>query len=328
MRGFKFHPNIQAFFPNDRMAYPLYEVIAEAGLPALFHTGHSGIGSGVPGGGGLRLKYSQPIYVDDVAADFPEMPIVLAHPSFPWQDEALSIAMHKPEVYIDLSGWSPKYFPPQLIQYTNTLLKHQVLFGSDYPMIKPERWLQGLRAARHRRRGAAARAQGECSSPARPQEEPMIEPGGPAPDFTLQDQDGNPVELSGLRGKWVVVYFYPKADTPGCTAQACGIRDHSGDYEAANAVVLGVSPDTVEDLRAFADKYGLAFTLLSDVGGEVASKYGVWVEKTYGKSTWWGNQRSSVLVDPEGNVARVFPKVKPAEHDELVLTALREAATA
>jgi predicted TIM-barrel fold metal-dependent hydrolase len=141
VRGFKFHPNMQACFPNDRKAYPLYEVIAEARLPALFHTGHSGIGSGVPGGGGLRLKYSNPIYVDDVAADFPEMPIVLAHPSFPWQDEALSIAMHKPEVYIDLSGWSPKYFPPQLIQYTNTLLKHQVLFGSDYPMITPERWL-------------------------------------------------------------------------------------------------------------------------------------------------------------------------------------------
>ena len=142
VKGFKFHPNIQAFFPNDRMAYPIYEVIAEAGLPALFHTGHSGIGSGVPGGGGLRLKYSNPIYVDDVAADFPDMPIVLAHPSFPWQDEALSIAMHKPEVYIDLSGWSPKYFPPQLVQYANTLLKRQVLFGSDFPMITPDRWLR------------------------------------------------------------------------------------------------------------------------------------------------------------------------------------------
>jgi hypothetical protein len=142
VRGFKFHPNIQQFFPNDQLAYPLYEVISAARLPALFHTGHSGIGSGVPGGGGLRLKYSNPIYVDDVAADFPQMPIVLAHPSFPWQDEALSIAMHKPEVYIDLSGWSPKYFPPQLIQYANTLLKHQVLFGSDYPMITPDRWLR------------------------------------------------------------------------------------------------------------------------------------------------------------------------------------------
>ena len=116
-------------------------MIAEAGLPALFHTGHSGIGSGLPGGGGVRLKYSNPIHVDDVAADFPELPIVLAHPSFPWQDEAISIAMHKPEVYIDLSGWSPKYFPPQLVRYANTLLKRQVLFGSDFPMITPERWL-------------------------------------------------------------------------------------------------------------------------------------------------------------------------------------------
>jgi predicted TIM-barrel fold metal-dependent hydrolase len=142
VKGFKFHPNMQAFFPNDRKAYPLYEVIAEARLPALFHTGHSGIGSGVPGGGGLRLKYSNPIHVDDVAADFPELPIVLAHPSFPWQDEAISIAMHKPEVYIDLSGWSPKYFPPQLVRYANTLLKRQVLFGSDFPMITPDRWLR------------------------------------------------------------------------------------------------------------------------------------------------------------------------------------------
>jgi predicted TIM-barrel fold metal-dependent hydrolase len=141
-RGFKFHPNLQAFFPNDRDAYPLYEVIEAAGLPALFHTGHSGIGSGVPGGGGIRLKYSNPIHVDDVAADFPGMPIVLAHPSFPWQDEAISMAMHKPQVHIDLSGWSPKYFPPQLVRYANTLLKHQVLFGSDFPMITPDRWLR------------------------------------------------------------------------------------------------------------------------------------------------------------------------------------------
>ena len=141
VRGFKFHPNLQAFFPNDRKAYPLYEVIAEAGLPALFHTGHSGIGSGLPGGGGIRLKYSNPMHVDDVAADFPELPIVLAHPSFPWQDEAISVALHKQQVYIDLSGWSPKYFPPQLVQYANTLLRERVLFGSDYPMITPERWL-------------------------------------------------------------------------------------------------------------------------------------------------------------------------------------------
>ena len=141
VRGFKFHPNVQAFFPNDRMAYPLYEVIEEAGLPALFHTGHSGVGSGLPGGGGIRLKYSNPIHVDDVAVDFPTLKIVLAHPSFPWQDEAISIAMHKPQVYIDLSGWSPKYFPPQLVHYANTLLRDQVLFGTDYPFITPDRWL-------------------------------------------------------------------------------------------------------------------------------------------------------------------------------------------
>ena len=141
VRGFKFHPNIQGFFPNDRSVYPLYEVIAEAGLPALFHTGHSGIGSGLPGGGGIRLKYSNPMYVDDVAVDFPELPIVLAHPSFPWQDEAISVALHKEQVYIDLSGWSPKYFPPQLVRYANTLLRDRVLFGSDFPMLTPDRWL-------------------------------------------------------------------------------------------------------------------------------------------------------------------------------------------
>jgi predicted TIM-barrel fold metal-dependent hydrolase len=141
VRGFKFHPNVQAFFPNDRAVYPLYEVIAEAGLPALFHTGHSGIGTGLPGGGGIRLKYSNPIHVDDVAVDFPELPIVLAHPSFPWQDEALSVALHKQQVWIDLSGWSPKYFPPQLVHYANTMLRDRVLFGSDFPLITPDRWL-------------------------------------------------------------------------------------------------------------------------------------------------------------------------------------------
>jgi hypothetical protein len=141
VRGFKFHPQYQEFFPNERSAYPLYEVIAEAELPALFHTGHSGMGTGLPGGGGIRLKYGNPMDVDDVAVDFPTMPIVLAHPSWPWQDEALSICLHKPQVYIDLSGWSPKYFPPQLIQYANTQLKKKVLFGTDYPLITPDRWL-------------------------------------------------------------------------------------------------------------------------------------------------------------------------------------------
>jgi predicted TIM-barrel fold metal-dependent hydrolase len=142
VRGFKFHPNTQAFFPNDRAAYPLYEVIAEHGRIALFHTGQTGVGAGRRAGGGIRLKYSNPLHVDDVAVDFPDMPIILAHPSFPWQDEALSVATHKPQVYIDLSGWSPKYFPPQLVQYANSLLKDKVLFGSDFPVITPDRWLE------------------------------------------------------------------------------------------------------------------------------------------------------------------------------------------
>ena len=141
VRGFKFHPNVQGFFPNDRMAYPLYEVIEEAGLPALFHTGQSGVGTGLPGGGGIRLKYSNPMHVDDVAVDFPTLKIVLAHPSFPWQDEALSVAMHKAQVYIDLSGWAPKLFPPILVQYVNGPLRAKALFGSDYPVLTPERWL-------------------------------------------------------------------------------------------------------------------------------------------------------------------------------------------
>ena len=141
VRGFKFHPSLQGFAPDDRMAYPLYEVLEEFGVPALFHTGQTGIGAGLPGGGGIRLKYSNPLLVDDVAVDFPELRIILAHPSFPWQDEALAIATHKPYVYIDLSGWSPKYFPPQLVKYANSLLKDKVLFGSDYPLISPDRWL-------------------------------------------------------------------------------------------------------------------------------------------------------------------------------------------
>jgi predicted TIM-barrel fold metal-dependent hydrolase len=145
VRGLKLHPPLQEFFPNDKIAYPLYEVFAEARLPVLFHTGHSGIGTGMPGGGGIRLKYGHPMPIDDVAVDFPEMPIILAHPSFPWQEEAISICLHKPEVYIDLSGWSPKYFPPVLIQYANTLLKHKVLFGSDYPLITPDRWMADFR---------------------------------------------------------------------------------------------------------------------------------------------------------------------------------------
>jgi predicted TIM-barrel fold metal-dependent hydrolase len=141
VKGFKFHPNAQAFYPNDPMVYPLYEVLQAHRVPALFHSGHTGVGAGERGGGGIRLKYSNPMFVDDVAVDFPDLPIVLAHPSFPWQDEAISVCLHKPNVYIDLSGWSPKYFPANLIQYANTLLRTKVLFGSDFPVITPDRWL-------------------------------------------------------------------------------------------------------------------------------------------------------------------------------------------
>jgi uncharacterized protein len=141
IKGLKLHPPVQKFVPNDPLAYPLYEVFAEARLPVIFHTGHSGLGTGMPGGGGVRLKYGNPMPIDDVAVDFPTMPIIMAHPSFPWQDEAISICLHKPNVYIDLSGWSPKYFSPTLIQYANTLLKNKVLFGSDYPLLTPDRWL-------------------------------------------------------------------------------------------------------------------------------------------------------------------------------------------
>ncbi len=147
VRGFKFHPTCQGFFPNDRMAYKLYEVIAENKLPAIFHSGHSGIGTGMRGGGGMRLKYSNPIHVDDVAVDFPDMKIIIAHPSWPWQDEALSVCLHKPNVYIDLSGWSPKYFPPQLVQYANSQLKKKILFGSDFPLIPPDRWIKDFKEA-------------------------------------------------------------------------------------------------------------------------------------------------------------------------------------
>src|ERR687894_1652975 len=140
-RGFKFHPSLQEFEPNDRAFYPLYEAIAELGVPALFHTGQTGIGAGLPGGRGIKLRYSHPMLLDDVAADFPDLTIIMAHPSVPWQDAAISIATHKANVYIDLSGWSPKYFPPQLVKAANGLLKHKVLFGSDYPLLRPERWI-------------------------------------------------------------------------------------------------------------------------------------------------------------------------------------------
>lgn len=141
VHGFKFHPSLQAFEPNDPQFSPLWRTIADLGVPALFHTGQNGIGAGLPGGGGLKLRYSNPVLLDDVAADFPELTIVLAHPSVPWQAEAISMAVHKANVYIDLSGWSPKYFPPELVKAAGGMLKHKVLFGSDYPLIAPERWI-------------------------------------------------------------------------------------------------------------------------------------------------------------------------------------------
>ena len=150
----------------------------------------------------------------------------------------------------------------------------------------------------------------------------MVAEGEMAPDFTLPDQEGNEVALSELRGRPVVLYFYPKADTPGCTTQACGIRDHRADYERAGAQVLGVSADTVTAQRKFADKYNLDFTLLGDENHEVADLYGVWGEKKmYGK-TYWGVQRATFVIDPDGKIAKVFPKVSPKTHDEVVLEAL------
>ena len=152
----------------------------------------------------------------------------------------------------------------------------------------------------------------------------MIDQGDQAPDFELPNQDGNPVKLSDLRGQSVVVYFYPKAATPGCTTQACGVRDHRADYEQASAVVLGISPDPVAKVKKFHDKEGLNFALLADEGHHVADAYGVWVEKSmYGK-TYFGNERTTFVVGPDGKVARVLRKVKPAEHDKLVLEALQE----
>lgn len=152
----------------------------------------------------------------------------------------------------------------------------------------------------------------------------MIEPGQPAPDFELPDQDGRTVKLSDYRGQSVVVYFYPKADTPGCTTQACGVRDHLPDYSKAGAVVLGISPDPVAKVKKFHDKQALNFALLADEGHRVADAYGVWVEKSmYGK-TYKGNERTTFVIGADGVVAKVLRKVKPAEHDELVLGALEQ----
>jgi peroxiredoxin Q/BCP len=152
----------------------------------------------------------------------------------------------------------------------------------------------------------------------------MIEAGDAAPDFALPDQDGREVKLSDFRGQPVVLYFYPKADTPGCTTQACGVRDHRADYARAHAVVLGLSPDPVAKVKKFHDKQGLNFALLADEGHAVADAYGVWVEKSMYGRKYLGNERTTFVLDSDGRVASVLRKVKPAEHDALVLAALAE----
>lgn len=140
VRGFKFHPSLQGFEPNGRQFYPIYEAISAAGVPALFHTGQTGLGSALPGGHGIKLRYSDPMLLDDVAADFPDLTIVMAHPAVPWVDAQIAIAAHKANCYVDLSGWSPKYFPPQLVRALSRQLKTKALFGTDHPYITLERW--------------------------------------------------------------------------------------------------------------------------------------------------------------------------------------------
>ncbi|WP_138416677.1 amidohydrolase family protein [Sinomonas gamaensis] len=140
-RGFKFHPSLQGFDPSSEEFYPLWEALQELGLPAVFHTGQNGMGAGLPGGHGIKLRYSNPLLLDDVAADFPGLTVIMAHPSVPWQEEANSIATHKANVFIDLSGWSPKYFPESLVKASNSVLQEKVLFGTDFPLITPQKWL-------------------------------------------------------------------------------------------------------------------------------------------------------------------------------------------
>ncbi|MGW7364766.1 4-hydroxyphenyl-beta-ketoacyl-CoA hydrolase [Streptomyces sp. NPDC054841] len=144
VHGFKFHPGLQAFAPDDPAFRPLWAALEELGVVALFHTGQTGIGAGLPGGRGIKLRYSDPLLLDDIAAEFPGLTIVMAHPAVPWVDTQISIATHKANVHIDLSGWSPKYFPPQLVRQLNGALRHKVLFGSDFPVITPERWFADL----------------------------------------------------------------------------------------------------------------------------------------------------------------------------------------
>ena len=147
IKGFKFHPTVQNFAPNDEAVFPIYEVLQEAGVPALFHTGQNGIGAGTPGGSGMVIGLSNPLLLDEVAAKFPELQIIMAHPSVPWQDEAIAVATHKANTWIDLSGWSPKYFPETLVRQANSLLRNKVLFGSDYPLLTPDRWMSDFENA-------------------------------------------------------------------------------------------------------------------------------------------------------------------------------------
>jgi len=146
VKGFKFHPSLQAFAPNDAAFYPLWEAIESLRVPALFHTGQTGIGAGLPGGRGIKLRLSDPMLLDDVAADFPGLTVILAHPSVPWASSSISIATHKANAYIDLSGWSPKYFPADLVRAANSYLQDKVLFGTDYPLLTPERWMKDFDA--------------------------------------------------------------------------------------------------------------------------------------------------------------------------------------
>jgi thioredoxin-dependent peroxiredoxin len=155
----------------------------------------------------------------------------------------------------------------------------------------------------------------------------MLEAGTSAPDFTLPDQDGKDLSLADLKGETVVLYFYPRADTPGCTTQACGVRDRGTDYKAAGTRVIGVSPDTVEAVKKFAEKFDLDFTLLADANHAVAEKYGTWIEKSmYGKK-YMGVQRATFVIDANGKIARAFPKVSPKTHDDVVLKTLDELAS-
>ena len=141
LSGAKFHPGLQAFYPNDTRFYPLYEKITELNVPALFHTGTNALGAGKPGGMGVKLDFTRPIYLDHVAADFPELTVIGAHPAWPWHEEMLAIIGHKSNVFMDLSGWSPKYIPKMIMDEARTRLQDRILFGSDYPFITPERWL-------------------------------------------------------------------------------------------------------------------------------------------------------------------------------------------